>query len=489
MVVRITFIRIWNGRGEQPYEFFLHQNCTIIASYTGFPGKGAKLKSLKRCLSGLSPFAMALCAFMSLTLLSGCGGGSAESSSGSTSDVPATPSVVPLAVYGSTSGEVGQTLSYLVVGGSPAYSVISSISSVASISPVSASEGLHIFTATLNARGAVALIVTDASKKTVTTNLTVTAPSSGPGGATPTALYTTAPSNVSMLASAIASYTIAGGAAPYTATSSNVSVADAVVSSGSVLTVNSKALAGTADIVVKDTLGAQVTIGVTVSSGGSPFSTTAPLAITLSATGAAGQQTYTNSGGTAPYTCTSDTTSIATASCTGTSMVITGVADGKANVLVQDATGSASQMIAVNVATGTGFSVIGSADWTIPEAHCSFDASYVAYTPPVYSIFFINGGRPPYTVESNNPLIGTIIGTGTTTAPWTGPSGAASVSVASRSVQKDGYFVVAWPDADASAPKNGPDNLCASGSTSFKVIDSNGAIVSTPPTFKVTLKP
>lgn len=519
------------------------------------------MNTLKRYLSGLSPLAMVLCAFMSLTLLAGCGGGSsADPSSGSSggTTTPVTPT--PLVIYGSESGNVGQTLSFLVAGGTPEYSVISSISSVAAVSTVSKSGNLYIFTATLSSKGITSLIVTDANNTTKTLSLTVnelplktTAPSavnvvtsssvnytiSGGNGfysasssnesvakasvslfgsiltinglsagtatitvcdawcastvtinvtvgssSTPIALYTTAPSNVSMLTSETATYSIAGGTSPYTANSSSTSVASTTVN-GSELKVTAKTLLGSASIVVTDSLGATVTIAVTVASNGVPFSTTAPLAITLPATGTAGQQTYTNSGGTAPYTCTSDKVSVVTASCSGSSMVITGVADGVAKVLVQDATGTASKTIEVNVATGTGFTASGAGNWTVPSAHCN--APFTAYDPPIYSVFFINGGTPPYTVTANSPLVGTIIGAGTTSSPLATPSGAKPVSTNSVTVQQNGYFVVAWPDADVAAPA-GPDNHCAEGSTTFKITDANNTVLPTSPTFAVNVQ-
>jgi hypothetical protein len=216
-----------------------------------------------------------------------------------------------------------------------------------------------------------------------------------------------------------------------------------------------------------------------------PFSSTAPIAITLGI-GAASSQTYTNSGGTTPYTCTSDNVGVATVSCAGngTSMTITGVTDGKAKVLLQDATGTNSKTIDVNVATGTGLTVIGNSDWTIPEAHCN--TPYTAYNPPIYSIYFINGGKPPYTVSSSTPLIGTIIGVGTTSAPLAAPSGTITVDTKTWTVQAGGYFVVAWPDAGASG--TGPYNHCAFGDASFKITDADGNQPTTVPSFKLTVK-
>lgn len=303
------------------------------------------------------------------------------------------------------------------------------------------------------------------------------AATAGGGSTTPvtaTALYTTAPGTVTIATGGTAAYTIAGGTAPYTASSSNAAVAAVNVSSP---TMNIAGIVpGTANIIVHDAAGASVTIAVTVANAaGVALYTNAPLAITIAAIG--GAQTYAIGGGTAPYTVTSDNTNVATASVTGTSMTVTGMADGKANILVRDATGTASVTIAVNVATGTGFTVIGSAStWTISGGGLGCNTT----NPSPYSVYFIDGGMAPYTVSSSSPLVGTIIGVGTAAAPLATPTGAKSVSLASWTVASGGYFVVAWPNAN---------NNCASGLASFKVVDSTGLVPAATPTFTVTYTP
>lgn len=306
-----------------------------------------------------------------------------------------------------------------------------------------------------------------------TSSSTTTTGSSGTT-ATATALYTTAPSAVTIATGGTAAYTIAGGTAPYSASSSNPGVVAVSVSSS---TMNITGIAaGTANIVVYDATGVSVTIIVTVAnSAGAPLYTTAPLAITIAAIG--GAQTYVIGGGTAPYTVTSDNTNVAKASVAGTSMTITGVADGKANILVRDATGTASVTIAVNVATGTGFTVIGSSSsWAISGGGLPCNTT----NPSPYSVYFINGGVAPYTVSSTLPQVGTIIGVGTAAAPLPTPTGAKSVSLASWTVASGGYFVVAWPNAN---------NNCASGVASFNVLDSTGLLPASTPTFTVTYTP
>lgn len=278
------------------------------------------------------------------------------------------------------------------------------------------------------------------------------------------ALYTTAPGTVTIPVGGLpTTYTIGGGTAPYTATSSNTSVVITSISGGTALNVTGMA-AGTANVEVRDAAGKTITITVEVQGGSiAELFTTSPPAITIAAIG--GSQIFTIGGGTAPYSVTSSNTNVATASVAGTMLTILGMADGVANIQVIDAA-SKSLTIAVNVATGTGFSVVTSSaiTWTITGA-CP------ATTP--YSLYFINGGVPPYKVSSDNPLIAAVL-----TAP---PSGllAAQTAGTTVSVARDGYFVAAWIN-----------NPCfAQGKATFKVIDAAGNVLTPAPTFDVTWTP
>lgn len=439
-----------------------------------------------------SILAWALSLFMALTLLSGCGGGSAPTNPnatpgtpGSGTGTPTPPTAIPLAMLGSAEGNVGKLLSYLVVGGTPPYLVISSNPGIAFVTPVIQLGQMYFFTATPLKDGKATLILTDSKLGIASQTLTATIPP----------LKTTAGTAVTLTVAEVGKYDISGGESnKYTATTNNASVASASIPDnvfgqpGNTLLITGK-IAGTATISVCDpgclnTTKVDITV-VPANSANIPFKTTAPIAITLG-TGATKAQLYTNSGGTAPYTCTSNNVNVATASCDGSSMTITGVADGIAKVTVQDSAAPTtnSSTIDVNVATGTGLTVIGTSDWSIPKAHCEA-SPYTPYDPPIFSIYFINGGTPPYTVSSNSPLIGTIIGTGTTSTPITKPSGSVSMNATSWTVESGGYFAVAWPDGGTT---NGPNNHCAYGNADFKITDASGNQPSTAPTFKITVQ-
>lgn len=298
----------------------------------------------------------------------------------------------------------------------------------------------------------------------------------------PPDIYTNAPSGgFAMQKNAQVNVNIGGGTPPYTALSSNASVADVAVND-TMLVINAKQ-GGEATAVITDSAGKQLSIAVAVDADVvTDFRTTAPAALNLGVNEAAGP--YAINGGTAPYTCVSDNNSVVkVTSCSATELRIQGLADGTAKVFLQDATNAATLQIAVNVANNTGLTVTGSSDWTIPAAHCSA-APYVAYNPPVYSIYFINGGTPPYKVSSTSPLIGTIIGTEASSSSIYTTEVAPGTTNTTWTVYGGGYFVVAWPDKNVSGA---PANHCAQGSAEFNIVDANGLQPQTVPTFKITV--
>lgn len=279
----------------------------------------------------------------------------------------------------------GGSEAYTIGGGSPGYSASSSNTSVATTNVVGT-------TLTINgvAGGTATVVVRDGAGTTV--SLTVNVGSAN-------ALFTAAPSDVTIAVSATPTYSIGGGTAPYTVSSSNTAVAVANVS-GSTLSIAGTA-AGTAKVVVFDTTGKFVTINVTVGSGGSAIAlyTTAPSALTLNMGGA---RTFTIGGGTGPYTVTSSNTLVANTSLAadGTSMTITGMSGGTAQVNVLD---SKAVLVAISV-TVTGAAAPGPLFTTAPAA--------VTLATGTTSNFTIGGGTPPYTVSSSNTTVAAASGFG-----------------------------------------------------------------------------
>ena len=218
----------------------------------------------------------------------------------------------------------------------------------------------------------------------------------GAGGADPlvtsNALHTSAPSAVTLAAGAASSYTIGGGTAPYSANSSNASVASATVT-GSTLTITGVAAGGPVSIDVLDATGSLKTVAVTVGSGSAAvLFTTAPSAITI-ATGAA--PSYAISGGSAPYAAASSNVSFVTASASGSSLNIHGIAAGPANVVVSDATGTAVTIaVTVTPVATTPLAVI-------PGGPVTANVGDVLN-------FIASGASPPYAITVNNPSIASV---------------------------------------------------------------------------------
>lgn len=304
----------------------------------------------------------------------------------------------------------------------------------------------------------------------------------GSGGgepATPTAAGTLAisPSTSTGTTGQTLTFVVTGGAAGYTVTSNNPSIAtvSAVTSSGGQYSFTATLIsAGTVTLTVVDSKNVTATTAVTVSASAAvSLITSAPTSVTIGI-GESYKQSYTVGGGTAPYTATSANTNVATVTNSGTSITVTGVAAGTTTVLVTDSTGSASVTITVNVAavTGTGFTVLGNMTWTIAGNSDSDLSNDCPGGVSPYGVYYVNGGIPPYTVSSTAPQIGTILAAVPTAAVT---AAANTVTVAATG----GSFVVAWPNSPC----------VGSGTASFEVMDSTGTVVSPAPTFTVAWTP
>lgn len=155
----------------------------------------------------------------------------------------------------------------------------------------------------------------------------------------PVALYTTAPSTLTLAAGSAPTYAIEGGTAPYVASTSNSDVAQASIVSGNQLQIRGIS-AGVADIIVFDRAGTSIKVSATVGGGTGtvPLYSTAPDAITVMI---GATPTYNIAGGAAPYTVTSSNVAVATVSQTANTFTVTGVSAGLGVVSLRDANGSA----------------------------------------------------------------------------------------------------------------------------------------------------
>ena len=273
-------------------------------------------------------------------------------------------------------GPVGADQPYLVGGGTGPYTATSDNSNVAAVSL----QGVNLTITGLTA-GTASIFVRDSAGTIVTLRVTVV-------GAAIVPLFTTAPPSVTIAISSTQTYGVGGGTGPYTATSSNVSVADVSLVGNSLKVTG--ITAGAANVVIRDSQGATVNVAVTVPAASTvPLFTTAPPSVTIAISST---QTYGVGGGTGPYTATSSNASVADVSLVGNSLTVTGITAGAANVVIRD-----SQGATVNVAV------------TVPAA-----STVPLYTtaPPSVTIaigstqtYGVGGGTGPYTATTSNSTV------------------------------------------------------------------------------------
>lgn len=274
--------------------------------------------------------------------------------------------------------------SFSIVGGKPAYMISSSNTAVATVGI----NGSSFFVAGAGS-GTAQVVLFDTTGASTSISVTV-------GNDTPVmkpALYVTSASAISFVPNETATYQIGGGTPPYIVSSSNTSVASASVS-GSTLRVTGL-VKGSAQISVFDANGASINLTATIDSPESiviPLFVTAPSSISM----AIGKQnTYSISGGKAPYTVSSSNTSVANSSAIAGAMTISSIASGSAQILIFDATG-ASVTISLTVEPGSS-----------PLSLYTTAASNITMASNSTVSYAIGGGTPPYQLSTNNPTVAT----------------------------------------------------------------------------------
>jgi len=269
-------------------------------------------------------------------------------------------------------GPVGAAQPYLVGGGTGPYTATSDNSNVAAVSL----QGVNLTITGLTA-GSASIFVRDSAGTIVTLRVTVV-------GAAIVPLFTTAPPSVTIAISSTQTYGVGGGTGPYTATSSNASVADVTLVGNSLKVTG--ITAGSANVVIRDSQGATVNVAVTVPAASTvPLFTTAPPSVTIAI---GSTQTYGVGGGTGPYTATSSNTSVAVVSLVGNNLLVTGLKAGSASIVVRDAVGAT-----VPVAVTVGLAPLS---LTPNSATGIIDDVLVAT---------IVGGAPPYRASVGNILV------------------------------------------------------------------------------------
>jgi len=225
--------------------------------------------------------------------------------------------------------------------------------------------------------------------------LALTLVACGGGGGSPglptvtvTAISTTAPPTLNVLAGGSQSFSIIGGKAPYQVSSSNAQVAVAVVADNTFLIGGISG--GDADIVVTDAIGQSKTVKVTVGSSVDLF-TTAPSSLTMAP---ATSRDFVIGGGQPPYSVTSNNATVATTGgSAGTVLNIAASKVGTATILITDAVGKTTS-VGLTVASGG-----------VPLALSPTSATTFVDLP--VNVFLV-GGTPPYRVGGSIPAAASV---------------------------------------------------------------------------------
>jgi hypothetical protein len=269
----------------------------------------------------------------------------------------------------------GANSEYLIMGGTAPYTVNSTNAAF-----VTAAVSGSKLTISAVAGGSASVIISDAKgsppkivKVTVSTDT----------------MRSTAQSSITIASDGVANiYSISGGTPPYVASSSNESVATAVVPTGTSGLVITGLVGGAASVQVTDSKGGKLQINVTVARPGAVYSTAPEGGITMAIGGSA---TYTVAGGTAPYAVTSSDAGVVRASVNGSSLSIVAVSGGNSTVNITDSKGSTPYKLVVTVAPSTSFLVNAPTD--------------VALGVGATASYQITGGTAPYTATAEDGRI------------------------------------------------------------------------------------
>jgi hypothetical protein len=309
------------------------------------------------------------------------------------------PNTVTLTGNGTVCG--GSSSSVFVFGGQAPYHVVSTDTAVATVSPATLADTGLAFTLTGGSKcsnSGTAVIVTDAALNSVQV-LVMNVTDNGSGGTgTPLAVWP-ASATITGLGKT-ANFTITGGTAPYAVTSNQpgiITVApSSVASSGGTFTATTVAV-GTSSITITDATGAVVSANVTVSNAvGSPV----VLSPNSGNVVVGDSISFVITGGTSPYTITSSSTSIATASpasvpASGGSVSVKGVTAGSTPIVVTDSNGTVASFSATVTAAPTGQPLV-------------LSPAVASIAVGMNAVIEVSGGTPPYAVLSSSSGIASV---------------------------------------------------------------------------------
>ncbi|GAB3356289.1 MULTISPECIES: beta strand repeat-containing protein [Giesbergeria] len=211
-------------------------------------------------------------------------------------------------------------------------------------------------------------------------------------------LVTTAGDAVVLPVGATNQYQISGGVPPYRVTYQDQAIATAAVD-GTTLRISGVA-AGVTSVSVMDYSGFSTAIAVQVGAGApqSLFSTAPTQLNIINGT----SRTYQVTGGTTPYSVTSADLTVADASISGSSLVITARGPGQTTITVSDRDPVRPATLTIGVTVGSSTSFFVNAPATV-QIKIGTSQSYL-----------LNGGTTPYSVFNSTPTVATASIAGTT---------------------------------------------------------------------------
>jgi hypothetical protein len=286
-------------------------------------------------------------------------------------------SLFTTAPSGGVTVPLSQAVSFSVGGGVPftgsvPYLISSSNNGVATATLVG-----NTLTINGGSSGTASIVVRDSANSTITIPVTV---------APVTALFTTAPPRVSLAIGTSQTFQISGGSGSYLLSSDNPSVASVPATSSGNLVITAAA-PGSANIQITDTANTKVlTVAVTVSSGVTSLTTTAPSAISIAVST---QQTYSITGGSGAYVITNTNPFNVQATITGSGptggvLTLSGLLVGSSTVTVRDSVGNQVVLGVTVIPPGNVVSLLPEA-LTVSESPTPFEVDLQVF-----------GGTGPY---------------------------------------------------------------------------------------------
>ncbi len=312
-------------------------------------------------------------------LLAACGGGGGS---------PGVNPNDPVVAFFTTAPDtftlpVGGSKRYLMGGGTAPYFASSSDESI-----VMAGVSGGVLTVGGVAEGSATVTLRDALGASKTLTVTV---SNGPK----IALYTTAPSTVTLLKSQVIVYEVGGGTGPYSVTSNYPAVLSATLS-GKLMTVTGLNL-GSAEVTVRDAVGATVKSTFTVAD----VATDPLVSLPSSGTGKEGDVlNFSLAGGTPGYSVLVSNPAIASASISGSLLTATLIKAGTTTLVITDAKGKA---ITVNLTVTAPSSNLAVAPAAFAVSESSRDTVTLSVT----------GGKAPYRAVTDNLPLSSVTVSGT----------------------------------------------------------------------------